>query len=184
MASTDDGTSAVPSAPGVPVAHEAAVAPEPSIAPGADYQVAGPADVPAGQPSAPSAAGPQAGGGTPPPEPPAPGDATESGEGPKPETLIDAVADLMQMVVNYMRQETAGVMRDKVVLPGQQLGMLVAFALAAAALLFLGIGFIAVAVLLVLAHYLGWPGALALIGVLLLIGAGVFTYLKVRSIQT
>jgi hypothetical protein len=90
----------------------------------------------------------------------------------------------MQMAVNYMRQETAGVMRDKVVLPGQVLGAFVAFALAAAFLLALGIGFIAVAVLLVLAHYLGWPGALALIGVLLLIGAGVFTYLKVRSLQT
>ena len=76
------------------------------------------------------------------------------------------------------------------ILRAQQLGMCfgvrdaIAFALAAAALLFLGIGFISVAVLLVLAHYLGWPGALALIGVVLLIGAGVFTYLKVRSIQS
>ena len=183
MASTDDGTSAVPSAPGGSAAPEAAAAPEPAIAPGADHEVGGPANQQASEPNAPSAAGPAAGGGTPPPEPPASGEAAESGDAPKPETLIDAIADLMQMVVNYMRQETAGVMRDKVVLPGQQLGMLVAFALAAAGLLFLGIGFVAVAVLLVLAHYLGWPGALALIGVLLLIGAGVFTYLKVRSIQ-
>lgn len=113
------------------------------------------------------------------PEAPLEGEASE----PKSETLVDAIADLLQMAVNYLRQETAGVMRDKVVLPGQQLGRLVAFAFAAAFLLALGIGFIAVAVLLVLAHYLGWPGALALIGVLLLIGAALFTYLKVRSIQ-
>jgi hypothetical protein len=119
---------------------------------------------------------------TPPPDPqPEP---EPEPDAPKPESLVDAIADLMQMAVNYMRQETAGVMRDKVVLPGQVLGAFVAFALAAAFLLALGIGFIAVAVLLVLAHYLGWPGALALIGVLLLIGAGVFTYLKVRSLQT
>lgn len=103
---------------------------------------------------------------------------------PKQETLVDAIADLLQMAVNYLRQETAGVMRDKVVLPGQQLGMFVAFALAAAFTLALGVGFIAVSVLLILAHYLGWPGALALIGALLLIGAALFTYLKVRSIQT
>jgi hypothetical protein len=102
---------------------------------------------------------------------------------PKPETLTDAIADLLQMAVNYLRQETAGVMRDKVVLPGQQLGMLVAFALAAASLLFLGIGFIAVGALILLAQYVGWPAALAIVGVLLLIGAAVFTYLKVRSIQ-
>ncbi len=157
MASTDDVTSAAPEAP----AEQAAPAqPGPSQP-----------DRPAVDTEAPSVAE------TPPAdEAPAPS--------PKPESLIDAIADLMQMAVNYLRQETAGVMRDKVVLPGQQLGMLVAFALAAAALLFLGIGFISVAVLLVLAHYLGWPGALALIGVVLLIGAGVFTYLKVRSIQS
>jgi len=91
---------------------------------------------------------------------------------------------LLQMAVNYLRQETAGVMRDKVVLPGQQLGRLIAFALAAAFTLSLGIGFVAVALLLVLAHYLTWPGALALIGALLLIGAALFTYLKVRSLQS
>ncbi len=101
----------------------------------------------------------------------------------KPESLIDAIADLMQMCVNYLRQETASVMRDKVVLPGQKLGMLVAFALAAAFLLALGLGFLAVALLLLLAQFLTWPGALGAIGGVLLVGAALFTYLKVRSIQ-
>lgn len=101
----------------------------------------------------------------------------------KSESLTDAIADLLQMAVNYLRQETAGVMRDKVVLPGQQLGKMVAFALAAAFLFALGLGFVAVALLLLLAHSLTWPGALGLIGGVLLVGAAVFTALKVRSTQ-
>lgn len=99
------------------------------------------------------------------------------------QSLTDAIADLLQMAVNYLRQETASVMRDKVVLPGQQLGKMVAFALAASFLLALGLGFLSVALLLVLAGWLTWPGALALIGGILVIGAGIFTALKVRSTQ-
>jgi hypothetical protein len=101
----------------------------------------------------------------------------------KRESLTDAVADLLQMAVNYLRQETAGVMRDKVVLPGQRLGMMVAFALAASFLLALGLGFVAVALLILLAQFLTWPGALGAIGGVLLVGAAVLTALKVRSIQ-
>ena len=107
----------------------------------------------------------------------------ESEPSAKPESLADAIADLLQMAVNYLRQQTSAVMREKVVLPGQQLGMFVAFALAAAFLLALGLGFVAVALLILLAQWLTWPGALGLIGGLLLIGAVVFTILKVRSFQ-
>jgi hypothetical protein len=71
-----------------------------------------------------------------------------------------------------------------VVLPGQQLGMLIAFAMAAAALLVIGLCFLFVAFLMVLAGYVGWPAALAIVGAAILIGAGVLTYLKMRSIQT
>ncbi len=100
------------------------------------------------------------------------------------ENIVDAVADLLQMIVNWLRQEAAGIMRDKVVLPGQQLGMLVAFAMAAATLMVIGLCFLFVAFLMVLASYIGWPGALAVVGAAILIGAGVLTYLKMRSIQT
>ncbi len=103
---------------------------------------------------------------------------------PERENVIDAIADLLQMLVNWLRQEAAGIMRDKVVLPGQQLGMLVAFAMAAAALMVIGLGFLFVAFLMVLASYIGWPAALAVVGTAILIGAGVLTYLKMRSIQT
>ena len=103
---------------------------------------------------------------------------------PERETVIDAVADLLQMLVNWLRQEAAGIMRDKVVLPGQQLGMVVAFAMAAAALLVIGLCFLFVAFLMVLAGWIGWPAALAVVGAAILAGAGVLTYLKMRSIQS
>jgi hypothetical protein len=103
---------------------------------------------------------------------------------PERENIIDAVADLLQMVVNWLRQEAAGIMRDKVVLPGQQLGMLVAFAMAAAALLVIGLCFLFVSFLMVLAGWIGWPGAFAVVGTAILVGAGVLTYLKMRSIQS
>jgi hypothetical protein len=114
-----------------------------------------------------------------PPEPPVPEEPVIERE-----SIVDAVADLLQMIVNYLRQETAGLMRDKVVLPGQQLGMLIAFAMAAAALLVIGLCFLFVAFLMILAGFVGWPAALAIVGAAILIGAGVLTYLKMRSIQT
>ena len=101
----------------------------------------------------------------------------------EPETLLDALADLLQLAVNYLRQQAAALMREKVVLPGQKLGAFVAFAFAAAFLLALGLGFVAVAWLLLLAQWLTWPGALGLIGAVLLVGAGILTVLKIRSFQ-
>jgi hypothetical protein len=99
------------------------------------------------------------------------------------ETLLDAIIDLLQMARNYVRQEAAGVVRDKVVLPVQQLGKMVAFAFAAAFLLALGLGFVAVALLILLAQWLTWPGALGAVGAALVISAAFFTTLKVRSTQ-
>lgn len=133
-----------------------------------------------GSSAAPQGAPPEAPGYSPPtPEPP-----TAATPEPERENIVDAVADLLQMVVNWLRQEAAGIMRDKVVLPGQQLGMLIAFAIAAATLMVIGLCFLFVAFLMVLAGWIGWPGAFAAVGVAILIGAGVLTYLKMRSIQT
>ena len=115
----------------------------------------------------------------PPPQPP-----SAAPPAPERESIVDAVADLPQMVVNWLRQEAAGLMRDKVVLPGQQLGMLVAFAMAAAALLVIGLCFLFVAFLMVLAGWIGWPGAFASVGAAILVVAGVLSYLKIRSVQS
>lgn len=122
----------------------------------------------------------------PPVEPPAapqPEPSTVAEPEPQRETLVDAIADLLQMAVDWLRAEAADLMRDKVVLPVQQLGLTLASASAAGCLFVIGISFLFVALLLVLAAWLGWPGALTLVGSVILIGAGIFTYIKMRSIQ-
>ncbi len=98
-------------------------------------------------------------------------------------TVADAVADFVQLFVDYVRQETDAVVREKVVLPTQKAGQVVAFALAAALVLFLGVGYISVSAMMLLAYYVGWIAALAIIGSLLVAGAGGLTYAKMRSIQ-
>lgn len=102
---------------------------------------------------------------------------------PQRESLVDAIADLLQMFSNWVRAEAADIARDKFVLPVQQLGLTLASATAAGCLVVVGLLFIFVAVLLILAEWLGWPGALLLMGGIILAGAGVFTYIKMRSIQ-
>lgn len=98
-------------------------------------------------------------------------------------SIADAIADLVQLFVDYVRQETGDIMREKVVLPTQKAGQVVAFALAAALTLLLGIGYLSVAAMMLLAHFVGWIAALAIIGAVLVIGAGGLTYAKTRSIQ-
>lgn len=107
--------------------------------------------------------------------------------GPEPEpsreSLIDAIADLLQMMVNWLRQEAADIMREKVVLPAQRLGLTLASAMAAGCLMVIGSSFVFVALLLLLAAWLGWPGALLLVGGTILLGAGLFTAVKMRNLQ-
>jgi hypothetical protein len=129
---------------------------------------------------------------TPPPAPeptqvpgpePAPAPEPEPAPAPPRETVIDAVADLLQMLVNWLRAEAADIVRDKVVLPVQQLGLTLASASAAGCLFVVGMLFIFVAALMVLASYVGWPLALLIVGAIICIGAIVFTVIKMRSIQ-
>jgi len=109
--------------------------------------------------------------------------APESNPEPPRESLVDAIADLLQMFVDWIRSEANDLVRDKLVLPMQQLGLTVASASAAGCLVVIGLCFIFVAILLLLAQWLGWPGALLLVGGLILAGAGIFTYIKMRSMQ-
>ncbi len=97
--------------------------------------------------------------------------------------LSAAIADLVQLFVDYVRQETGDIVRDKVVLPTQKAGQVVAFALAAAGVLFLGIGYLSVAAMMLLAQFIGWTGALAAIGAALVIGALVLTLAKRKRVQ-
>jgi hypothetical protein len=109
--------------------------------------------------------------------------ATSGDSPPERESLVDAIADLLQMAVDWLRAEAADLMRDKVVLPLQQLGLTLSSAMAAGCLFVVGMLFLFVALLLVLAAWLGWPGALTLVGCVILLGAGIFTFVKMRSLQ-
>lgn len=113
------------------------------------------------------------------PLPPQPGPAEENPRA----TVADAVADFIQMFVDYVRQETDDLVRDKVVLPTQKAGQVVAFALAAALVLVLGIAYISVSAMMLLAYFVGWIAALAIIGSVLVAGSAGLTYAKMRSIQ-
>lgn len=107
------------------------------------------------------------------------GDAQPAGK-----TIADSIADLIQLFVDYVRQETESVVREKVVLPTQQAGQVVAFALAAAMTLFLGIAFVAVGSLMLLAYFVGWIAALYIVGAVLIAGAAGLSYAKVRKLQS
>ena len=98
-------------------------------------------------------------------------------------TVIDATADLLQTIVDWLRQEAEAASRDKVMLPLQRLGFTLFSASAAAGLMFVGLIFISIASLLLLAEWLTWPGALYLIGGLLIVGSAIFLYFKTRLEQ-
>ncbi len=98
-------------------------------------------------------------------------------------SIADAITEFVQLIVDYVRQETGDVVHDKLVVPTQKAGLVIAFAIAAALVMFLGITFISVALEMVLARFVGWPAALAITGGLLLAGAGGLSYAKVRNLQ-
>lgn len=98
-------------------------------------------------------------------------------------SIADAITELIQMFVDYVRQETDSIMHEKVVVPTQKAGQVVAFALAAAMVLFLGVAYLSVSAMMLLAHFVGWIAALAIIGAVLVVGAGGLTYAKMRSMQ-
>lgn len=106
--------------------------------------------------------------------------ATESGAF---DQIIEGVADLLQSAADWVRQEAGDIVREKIVLPLQRLGITVASASAAGCLVVLGITAISIAAFLYLAQWLTYPGALLAIGAVLLLGAAVFLIIKARSMQ-
>lgn len=98
-------------------------------------------------------------------------------------TVIDAAADLLETIVKWLRQEAHALLKEKIVLPLQRLGLTLASGIAAATLLTLGLAYISVGSLILLAEWLTWPGALFLIGGMLVLGSAVFAYFKSRMMQ-
>ncbi len=102
---------------------------------------------------------------------------------PEERTVFDAAADLLQTLVDWLRQEAEALVREKIVLPMQRLGLMLASAWAAVSLLVFGMCFIAVGSLLLLAKWLTWPGALFAIGGTLVLGSVVFMVIKFKTLQ-
>jgi hypothetical protein len=97
--------------------------------------------------------------------------------------ILDQIVDLAQTARDWVRQEAEATVKEKIVPPLQKLGLAIASAFAAASLLVLGLIFVAVAAIVALSQWLGVPWAFFTIGAVYLIGAGVFTAVKVRSMQ-
>lgn len=124
----------------------------------------------------------EADGGTPKPEEPVIGSsAAEPPPPPQRPSLIDAVVDLLQTARDWIRQELEAAVHDKVAVPMQRVGIAIGSMAAAGCLLVVGLIFVAIALLLLLAQALTWPGALGLIGFVYIVGAVVFLVIKSRS---
>lgn len=99
------------------------------------------------------------------------------------ERLVEQAADLLQMGADWLRQEAEGVVREKVVLPLQRLGLTRAAAAAAAALFVAGVLVVAVGVLLRLGRAIGWDVTLWVIGGVLIVASGIAAVVMYRKVQ-
>jgi hypothetical protein len=97
--------------------------------------------------------------------------------------ILDQIVDLAQTARDWVRQEAEATVKEKIVPPLQKLGLAIASAFAAATILVIGLVFVAVAAIVYLSQLVGVPLAFFIIGALCLAGAGIFTYVKVRSMQ-
>ena len=98
----------------------------------------------------------------------------DAGPAPKRESIIDAVADLLQMASDWVRQEAETTVREKVALPLQNVGIAVGSVGAAGCLAVMGMLFVAIALFMLLGRLITYPGAFGLIGGVYLLGAVVF----------
>jgi hypothetical protein len=97
--------------------------------------------------------------------------------------ILDQLVDLAQTARDWVRQEAEATVKEKIVPPLQKLGITVASAFAAAALLVMGMVFIAVAAMVYLSQLLGVPLAFLIVGSVYLGGAGIFTAIKAKAMQ-
>lgn len=97
--------------------------------------------------------------------------------------IIDQLLDLLETARDWVQQEAEATVRTKIVPPLQQVGITIGAAIGAASFLAMGAVFIAVAGIVYLSQLLGVPLAFLLIGSVYLLGAAVFTIVKVRTMQ-
>ncbi len=94
--------------------------------------------------------------------------------------IVDAVIDLLQTTVDWLKQEAETTVRDKVALPLQKVGLAIGSGAAAGCLLAFGLMFVAIGLLLLIAQSLGWPATMMLIGAVYIVAAAIFLVIRVR----
>ncbi|MBS3974697.1 MAG: hypothetical protein KGZ89_07525 [Actinobacteria bacterium] len=105
--------------------------------------------------------------------------APDNGSNKKP--IMDLVIELLEALVDWLRYEVETIVREKVVLPLQRLGITLFAASAASCLAALGATAIAVGAFMLLGQAIGYAYALLLIGAVLLIGSVVFLIVKKKN---
>jgi tetrahydromethanopterin S-methyltransferase subunit G len=108
---------------------------------------------------------------------------TPGGTGRPRSPVIDAIADLMQTAVDWLRQEAEATVREKVVPPLQQVGIMIGAAIGASSAMVIGIIFVAVSLVMFVGGWIGYPFAFLAIGAAYLLVALVFTVVKVTKMQ-
>jgi hypothetical protein len=97
--------------------------------------------------------------------------------------ILDQLLDLVQTARDWVRQEAEATVKEKIVPPLQKVGLAIAAAFGAVSMMVTGLILIAVAAIVYLSQLLGVPLAFFLIGAVYLVGAAIFTAVKVRSLQ-
>lgn len=97
------------------------------------------------------------------------------------QSIIDLTIDLLEALVDWLRHEAGKIVREKVVLPLQRLGLTLIAALTASCLAVLGATAIAGGVFILLGQAIGYAYALLLIGAVLLAGSVIFLIVKKKN---
>jgi hypothetical protein len=97
--------------------------------------------------------------------------------------IIDQLLDLVQTARDWVQQEAEATVKQKIVPPLQKVGIAIAAAFGAVSMMVTGLILIAVAAIVYLSQLLGVPLAFFIIGAVYLVGAAIFTLVKVRSMQ-
>lgn len=110
---------------------------------------------------------------------------TRAESGPKvvSDQTVDAVGDLVQMFVDYVRQQADDIMQSKIVQPAQKLGISISSITAAGCLFVLGLLWLSVGAFVALGLWLGWAIACVIVGGLLILIALVLYAISRRNRQ-
>lgn len=98
-------------------------------------------------------------------------------------SLIELLAELVDMVNRFIREQARDTLDKAIIQPLQKLGLNLAFTIVAGAMTAIAVIFIAVGSFLLLAEAIGYPFAYLLIALVYVIVASVLVWLRTRSVQ-